>query len=80
MLNLLKTLGDLLTAFINNVINIFTFLYNTLISIFQFIIQIPTFTNFLSTGINSMPSILLPFFTASISLYVVLRIINRGVK
>lgn len=79
MLNLLSTLSNLLTTFINNVINIFTFLYNTLMSILQFIMQIPQFTTFLSTGINAMPTLLLPFFTASISLYVVLRIINREV-
>lgn len=71
MIDLLRSIVDTISALIGFVINIVTSLINLLL-------HIPTYVDFLITSIGFLPSIILPFAVASISIYVVFLLLNRG--
>lgn len=70
MLNALSSLLQGIAAVWQLIINIVT-------SLFNFIINIPTYTNFLHTAITVLPDIVLPFALISITISVTLFVINR---
>lgn len=70
MLNILRSLLDIITNLIN-------FVINTITSLINFILNIPNYVNVLTTAIGYLPSVLIPFALASVSLYVVLFMIDR---
>lgn len=71
MIKLLQSIVDTISALIGFVINIFTSLINLLA-------HIPTYVDFLVTSIGFLPTIIIPFAVASISVYVVFLLLNRG--
>lgn len=71
MIDLLRSIVDTISALIGFVINIVTSLINLLL-------HIPTYVDFLITSIGFLPTIILPFAVASISIYVVFLLLNRG--
>lgn len=67
-----------LHSFLNTLQSVVNFVINTFTSLIDFLLLIPTYVTFIINSINVLlPSILLPFVTVCISLYVVLFIINR---
>ena len=70
MLNALRSILDIITNLINLVINIFESLIN-LIS------NIPNYLNVVTGAIGWLPNVLMPFALASLSLYIVLFLLNR---
>lgn len=67
-----------LHSFLNTLQSVVNFVINTFTSLIDFMLHIPTYVTFISNSINNvLPSILLPFVTVCISVYVVLFIINR---
>lgn len=70
MLNILRSLLDI-------IVNLVSFVINTITSLINFIIQIPNYVNVLTASIGYMPTLLIPFALASVSLYVVLFLIDR---
>ena len=68
---------DLLSSIIDSIIAIFGFLINVVTSLITFVLHIPTYVTFLVSSIGIMPTVLIPFLTLTITLYVVLFLINR---
>lgn len=68
---------DSLRAVVDFLTSVVSFGYHTLTSIFNLISQIPTYVSFLSVSIGLLPTVLIPFAIASISLYGVLFLLNR---
>ena len=68
---------DILRSLIDIVVNLVQFVINMITSLINFIINIPIYVNVLSSSIAYMPSVLIPFALASISVYVVLFLIDR---
>lgn len=71
MINLLQSILDIVTTVI-------TFFIHSIESLISFFINIPTYTAFLINSINILPSVVIPFAIASISLYVMLMVIGRN--
>lgn len=71
MINLLQSIVDIVTTVI-------TFFIHSIESLISFFINIPTYTAFLINSINILPSVVIPFAIASISLYVMLMVIGRN--
>lgn len=53
------------------------FIGHSITSLFDLISNIPTYTVFLINSINVLPSVIIPFAIASVSLYVVFLITGR---
>lgn len=70
ILNFLKSIGYLF-------VSLFGFLKQMLESLYMLITQIPAFISFLSTSVVILPSVIIPFVLASISIYVVYLIVGR---
>lgn len=68
---------DILSSLLNTITSVITFVINTVVSLVRFFTMIPTYSAFLFQSINVLPSILLPFVTVCIGLYILLFIINR---
>lgn len=71
MIDVLTSILDAITSVIGLVINIFT-------SLISLLAHIPTYTDFLITSIGFLPTVILPFAVASISVYVVFLLLGRG--
>ena len=71
MINLLKSIVDTILALI-------TFLNNIVISFINLFTKIPTYVSFLAASINTLPTVIVPFALASISVYVVYLILGRS--
>lgn len=69
---------DLLTSIVNVISSLIGFLIHSIESLFNLIAHIPTYVSFLTVSIGYLPSIVIPFAIASISVYVVFLILNRG--
>ena len=68
---------DVLRSVLDIIVNLVNFVINTITSLINFIINIPNYVNVLTTAIAYMPTMVIPFAIASISLYVVLFLIDR---
>lgn len=55
------------------------FLINSVNSLLQFLGHLPRFITFATTSLNVLPTIIIPFALAAVSMYFVLRLINRNV-
>lgn len=71
MISLLKSVVDFL-------LSIGGIIVHTIESLVNLFLHIPTYVSFLSVSISYLPTIILPFAIASISIYVVFIVINRG--
>lgn len=71
MIGLLRSIVDAFTALIGLIIN-------TITSFINLLLHIPTYQDFLVTSIGFMPSLVLPFCVASISVYIIFLILGRN--
>lgn len=71
MLNLLRSLLDIVVNLVNLVISTI----NSLINLFS---QLPAYISFISANMTILPSIILPFALASISIYVIFLVLGRN--
>lgn len=69
---------SLLQSIVDVFISIVTLIGNMISSLINLLAHIPTYVNFLVTSISFLPSQLVPFATASISIYVIFLLLNRG--
>ena len=70
MLGVLKAIWDAISL-------LFTFAVNMLLSLFTFISMIPTYISYIFTLVSVVPPFAVIFFTAGITLTVVLFMLNR---
>lgn len=70
MLNALRGIVEAISAGAQLIINIFT-------SLISFVIHIPQYALFVTNSLTILPNIVLPFAMASISITIVLFLINR---
>lgn len=70
MLDAFRSIVDILTNLVNLLVNIVESLIN-LIS------NIPNYLNVVTGAIGWLPNVLMPFALASVSLYIVLFLLNR---
>lgn len=71
MISLLQSIVDTVTSLVQFVIHTFDSLLNLLA-------HIPTYVSFLTVSIGYLPSMIIPFAIASVSIYVVFLVLNRG--
>ena len=71
MINLLKSIVDTIFALVQ-------FLINTVESLLNLLAHLPNYISFLVTSINVLPSVIIPFALASISINVVYLILGRS--
>lgn len=70
MLNALRGIVEAISAGAQLIINIFT-------SLISFVIHIPQYALFVTNSLTILPNIVLPFAMASVSITIVLFLINR---
>ena len=68
---------ELVNSILQFIISIRKFITSTVKSLMVMIASIPQYVNFLSTAISTAPPFLLPFFAISISLSVMIFILNK---
>lgn len=68
---------DILSNLLDTITSVIQFVVNSVTSLVNLLIKIPTYTAFLISSINVLPSIFIPFALACVSLYVVLFVIGR---
>lgn len=71
MISLLQAIVDVVTSLVN-------FVINTITSLMALLIHIPTYTSFLIGSLSVLPTLVYPFAVASISIYVIFLVLNRG--
>lgn len=70
MINLLKTIVSAITA-------VFGFFIHFITSMLNFLTHVPVYVGVLGSLIANLPSVIIPFATASVSISVILWILNR---
>lgn len=68
----------LLQSIVDFFVSIGGFIVNTFTSLINLFLHIPTYVDFLTTSIGFLPSVIMPFAIASISIYVIFLVLNRG--
>lgn len=68
---------ELLRTIVETVTTLITFLFNSINSLIQLILHIPTYTTVIINSLNVLPPFVLPFMIAFISLVGVQYILNR---
>lgn len=68
----------LLQSIVDTVVSLVSFVIHTVTSLLNLIAHIPSYVSFLTVSIGYLPSIIMPFAIASVSIYVVFLILNRG--
>lgn len=71
MINALQSIVDMIVSF-------GMFLGHTITSLINLVKHIPTYVSFLTVSIGYLPTMIMPFCIASVSIYVVFMIVNRG--
>lgn len=69
---------SLLQSIVDAIISMFELVGNIFMSLYTLLIHIPTYVSFLTTSISFLPSMIIPFAAASISVYVIFLVLNRG--
>lgn len=69
---------NLLAQIVNTIIAIASFIVHSLESFINLIVHLPSYVTFLTQSIAFLPALLIPFATASISIYIVLFIVGRN--
>ena len=71
MISLLQSIVDTITSLIG-------FVIHSIESLINLIAHIPSYVSFLTVSIGYLPTIVMPFCIASISIYVIFLVINRS--
>ena len=69
---------NLLSQIVNTIIAIVSFFVHSIESFINLLVHLPSYITFLTQSIGFLPAILIPFATASISIYVILMIVGRN--
>lgn len=68
---------DIFYSIIDTLTILITFIGSFFKGLVYFLFQIPNFISILTSSIGLMPSVLVPFLTVTISVYVILFILGR---
>lgn len=68
----------LLISIVNVIGALITFVINTIISLVTLLLNIPTYLTFIVSSINLLPTAIIPFAVATVTISVVLFIIGRN--
>ncbi len=68
---------NLLSEFANSLIAIIQFVWNTITSLMDFLVHIPTYLNFVIQSISLIPNAIIPFALACIGIYVFLFTVGK---
>lgn len=68
---------DLLNSLVGFISAIFNFLWNTIQALVSLITRIPSYITFISSSLVILPTVIIPFVLASVSIYVVYLITGR---
>ena len=68
---------EMITSLIETVSALVTFVINTIQSLISLIVNIPTYLAVVTNAINILPSFILPFALAFVTLVIVQYILNR---
>lgn len=79
MLALFKSFISGFSQLILSVVSLIKFIIHAVTSLVQFIANLPRFITFATTSLGVLPTVLIPFALAGVSIYFVLRLINREV-
>lgn len=71
MITLLQSIVDTVTSLVG-------FVIHSVESLINLIAHIPSYVSFLTVSIGYLPTIVMPFCIASISIYVVFLLVNRS--
>lgn len=71
MITLLQSIVDTIVSFVS-------FFIHSITSLLNLIAHIPSYVSFLVSSIGYLPTIVMPFCIASVSIYVVFLVLNRG--
>lgn len=69
---------NLLESIVSVIVTLVTFVIHSIESLIAFFVNIPTYTAFLINSINVLPTVIVPFAIASVSLYIILMVIGRN--
>lgn len=71
MITLLKSIVETITALVS-------FFIHSITSLFNLLGHLPTYIAFMTSSLNVLPSVIVPFALASISVYVVYLVLGRN--
>lgn len=79
MLALFKSFISGFSQLITSIVSIIKFVIHAVSSLVVFISNLPRYITFATTSLNILPTVIIPFAVAGVSIYFVLRLINREV-
>lgn len=68
---------DLLRSIVDAIASVIVFFVHSIESLVGFFLNIPTYVQFISNSLVILPNVVVPFAIASVTLYVMLMVINR---
>ena len=77
MIKILNTITGWFTSITYTIVALIKFVINTIESLINLFIKIPSYVSFLATSLDMLPSVIIPFCLASISIYVIYLVIGR---
>lgn len=69
---------DALRSLLDIVVSLLEFVGHSVYSLFVLLTNIPQYVSFLTASINVLPSVIVPFAIASVSIYVVFLVLGRN--
>lgn len=69
---------SLLRSIVEIIINLVEFVIQFITSFIDFFTHLPQYLSFLFNNITTLPSLVIPFVTASISIYIILFLLGRS--
>lgn len=78
MITLIRSLVSALKAVFTLIGSVVSFVINTISNLVNFLAQIPRFVSYLLDSVFILPSIITQFALACISIFVILRLLNRS--
>lgn len=80
MIKLFQTFMQGIADLFGTIVTVFRFGINLLSSLLTFLTHLPQYVSFALNSVNVLPDTLIPFAVAAVSIYFVLRLINRSAK
>ena len=69
---------SLLQSIVDTVVSLVAFLLHSIESLLNLLLHIPSYVSFLTVSLGYLPSLVLPFALASVSIYVVFLVLGRN--
>ena len=79
MLALFKSFISGFSQLLTSIVSLIKFVIHAVTSLVVFISNLPRYITFATTSLNILPTVIIPFAVAGLSIYFVLRLINREV-